>query len=74
MDAMAIGRKLKECRGARTQEEVAKSVGITRSALNMYELGCRIPRDNIKCRLADYYGVSVGALFFGGEFTNSELN
>jgi len=30
----------------------------------MYELGYRVPRDEIKMKLADYYGVTVQSLFF----------
>lgn len=51
-------------RGERKQEQVAKEVGISRSALAMYEAGERIPRDEIKVRLARYYGVGVQELFF----------
>lgn len=68
MDAKTIGRKLRELRGVfRTQEEVAKAVGIERSALSRYEKGEQIPTDRVKLALAEYYGVSVGALFFGEE-------
>ncbi len=59
-----IGNKLRELRGDTPGEEVAKAVGISRSALGMYECGERIPRDEIKESIAQYFGVSVGALFF----------
>ena len=64
MDSVRIGKKLVELRGARTQEEVAKDNGISISAIGMYERGERIPRDEIKIKLARYYGVSVGDIFF----------
>jgi len=64
MDAKKIGEKLAELRGERSQEEVAKAVGISVSALSMYEQGNRIPRDNIKIRLATYYETPVYAIFF----------
>lgn len=64
MDSDKIGKRLRELRGARTLEEVSAQTGIGRSALNMYELGMRIPRDEAKMILADYYGVSVTYLFF----------
>lgn len=68
MDAKAIGQKLRELRGVfRTQEEVAKAIGIERSVLSRYENGDQIPSDKVKLALAEYYGVSVGALFFGEE-------
>ena len=59
-----IGNKLKDLRGKIPGEEVAKAIGISRSALTMYECGERIPRDEIKEAIAHYFGVSVGALFF----------
>jgi len=55
--------KLIALRGNRSQEEVAKALGISVSALSMYEQGNRIPRDEIKIRMADYYGISIESLF-----------
>lgn len=45
MDTTNIGSKLVKLRGNRTQEQVANAVGISVSALSMYECGERIPRD-----------------------------
>lgn len=64
MNSNEIGNKLVELRGGRTQEQVAKEVGISVSALSMYECGERIPRDPIKIKLAKYYKKSVQAIFF----------
>lgn len=64
IDANVIGKKLIELRGERTQEEVAKGVGLSLSAIGMYERGERIPRDEIKIRLANYYNKSVQQIFF----------
>ena len=64
MDAKAIGKKLVVLRGERTQEEVASALGISVSALSMYERGERIPRDNIKIRISSYYGKPVHYIFF----------
>ena len=63
---MSTGAKLKELRGAKTQQEAAEGIGITKSALAMYERDERIPRDEVKVRIANYYGVSVLFLFFNG--------
>lgn len=60
----AVTEKLIELRGDRTRESVAKQVGISVSALQMYETGHRTPRDHIKMRLAAYYEVTVEELFF----------
>lgn len=59
-----IAERLVSLRGKRTREEVAKAVGISLSAMAMYENGYRIPRDETKIKLADYYGVSVEQIFF----------
>lgn len=64
MDSVLIGKRLAELRGTKTQEEVAKAVGISTSALSMYECGERIPRDSIKIALAKYYKKSVQSIFF----------
>lgn len=61
---MSIGMKLKALRGKRTQQEVADKVGITKSALAMYERDKRVPRDKVKVKLAAYYGETVQAIFF----------
>lgn len=58
------GAKLKHLRGDRSGEEVAAAVGISRSALGMYENEERIPRDDIKIRLAEYFQTTVQAIFF----------
>lgn len=59
-----IGAKLSALRGKRSQAEVAEDLGISVSALSMYECGNRIPRDEIKVRIANYYGKSVSEIFF----------
>lgn len=56
--------KLRALRGSRTQEEVAKAVGISTSAYASYEQGTRIPKDRVKIRLAEYYHKSVAQIFF----------
>jgi putative transcriptional regulator len=67
----AIAKKLIELRGGKSREEVANAVGISVSALRMYENANRVPRDDIKIRIARYYGVSVEELFFGKEVHDS---
>ena len=55
---------LRELRGGKTQEEIAKDIGITKSAWAMYERGERIPRDEVKVKIAKYFGRTVEELFF----------
>ena len=62
---MSTGKKLKALRGDKTQEEGAADLGISKSALAMYERDERIPRDEVKVQIANYYKESVGALFYG---------
>ena len=62
--AEVIAKKLRALRGDRSREDVAKALHISISALTMYEVGARIPRDEIKVALAQFYGTTVGALFF----------
>lgn len=64
MDAIKIGKTLRELRGDKTLEEVANKVGISKSALAMYERGERIPRDEIKVKLANHYNKPIADIFF----------
>ena len=64
LNAKKIGAKLKELRGSRSQKEVADAVNVTDMAISLYESGDRIPRDEIKVALADYFGVSVESIFY----------
>lgn len=59
-----MNNKLVTLRGTRTQEEIANAIGISVSAIGMYETGQRVPRDEIKVKLANYYNVSIESLFF----------
>ena len=59
-----IGKRLTEARGIRTRRGVAKAIGISDSRLCNYEHGLRVPPDDIKVRIAEYYGVPVEDLFY----------
>ena len=61
---MRVGERLRALRGERTQEEISKELGITKSSYAMYERGERTPRDEVKVRISKYYGVSVQELFY----------
>lgn len=45
-----------------TQEELAKQIGSTRSALSLWELGLREPDQETLQRFADFFGVSTDYL------------
>lgn len=58
------GQRLRDLRGDKTVEAVAMDIGVSRSAIGMYEAEERVPRDDIKIRLAEYYKTTVQELFF----------
>ena len=64
MDKLQIAQKLKALRGDKSQKKVADDLGITSMAISLYESGERIPRDEMKERLAAYYKISVQELFY----------
>ncbi len=55
---------LRGLRGDKSLAKTAKEIGITPSALANYESGIRTPRDQIKVKIAKYYGVSIVSIFF----------
>ena len=61
---MSVNQKLRELRGNQTQMEVAAGIGITKSSWAMYERGERVPRDEVKKRIAAYFGKTVQEIFF----------
>ena len=66
LDAIKIGNRIKELREKLnfSREEFSNEVGISLSALSMYENGQRIPRDEIKLKIARVTGQSIEAIFF----------
>lgn len=64
MDRKAIGHRLRALRGDQDAKAVADALGISISALFMYERGERIPRDQIKKRISQYFDKSVEEIFF----------
>lgn len=61
---MNIAERLREARGETPRAMVAEAVGITVSAISMYENGDRVPRDEVKVKLAKFYQRPVQELFF----------
>lgn len=66
MNRTEIATRLKNARlnSKMTPDAVCAAAQISTSALGMYESGKRIPRDEIKVKLARLYNVSVQDLFF----------
>ena len=59
-----IAKKLRSLRGEKSRDEVCKAIGVSASALAMYEAGARVPRDEIKVRIAEYYKQTIEFIFF----------
>lgn len=58
------GMILRKLRGDRTQEEIAAILGITKSSWAMYERDERVPRDEVKIRIANFFVKTVQELFY----------
>lgn len=70
----SIGDTLKECRLKKNQSLIcaANGIGVTPSALSNYENGIRIPRDETKASISNYYGLPLADIFFEPVPTNLE--
>ena len=66
MDPVQIGKTLKGLREQKGEsaEELSKALNISASAIAMYETGKRVPRDEIKIRIAEHFVVPVESIFF----------
>lgn len=64
IDKIRIGATLRELRGERKREEVALAVGVTAQAISMYETGQRVPTDDMKVKLAEYFEKNVQEIFY----------
>lgn len=69
LDGLTIAKRLKDLRAGQSREQVARECKISLSALGMYEAGRRIPRDEVKVRLAQFYHKSVEEIFFAQNVT-----
>ena len=61
-----IGSYLKQLRLEKrmSREDLAAAVGASTSAIAMYELGERMPRDEMKLKIANFFGKSIESIFF----------
>lgn len=64
LNKQEIARRLIKLRGKNTQKIVADAIGVCQSTYAMYELGQRIPSDEIKKKIAEYHKTTVQAIFF----------
>ncbi len=65
-DNNVIGNRIAQLRKERgmTQEQLAGAVGVTREAVAMYEIGQRVPKDEVKVALSNVLGKTVGSIFY----------
>ena len=63
---MKANERLKELRVKKgeSREKVAQAVGVSTSSICQYELGDKVPRDDIKMALAKHFGRTVQFIFF----------
>lgn len=64
IDPVALGKRLRVLRGIRTRAQVEKETGISQARLGNYEHGARVPNDQAKVVLSNYYGMTVQDLFY----------
>lgn len=58
------GQRLRELRGEKPQREIAEAVGVSTMTISDIERGKKCAGDDLKIRLAAYYGKTVGNIFF----------
>ncbi len=73
IDATAIGKRLVDLRGEKSRQTVAKDLKISVSALQMYENGKRIPRDEVKVRIKLLFSASEFSLKLSGSRKDNSL-
>ena len=59
-----VGKRLRDLRGNKSREEVAIAIGVTAQSICNYECATRTPSDDLKVKLANYYGKTVQEIFF----------
>lgn len=68
----SLGRRIKLLREEKelSQLELAKILNISNSALSQYEAGNRVPSDEIKKKIAEYFNVSLDYLMGTSDIRN----
>lgn len=63
---LIVGERIRAMRAKLnlTQQELADLIGVKTSAVANYECGSRIPRDEIKKKIAKLAGTTVDEIFF----------
>ena len=66
MNGKTIGEKITFLRNEMniTQKELAQKLGISVASIAIYELNERIPRDEMKKKISEFFKVPIQDLFF----------
>ena len=66
VDSKTIGRRIRALRKEKglSTFSLALAIGVTDSAIRGYESGERVARDEIKVKIANFFGKSVQEIFF----------
>ena len=64
MDRNKLGERLRRLRGDMSQAELGAALGVTKQAILNYELGYRVPTDDLKIKIAEFFHLSVQEIFF----------
>lgn len=59
-----MGKNLQTLRGDIPRATVAQAINVSLPSYSAYERNDRIPRDEVKLRIAEYFGTTVQAIFF----------
>ncbi|WP_435246702.1 helix-turn-helix domain-containing protein [Streptomyces sp. NRRL F-5630] len=73
--SFVLGKRITSLRkqSGLTQEELAKKLNVSRSALSQYELGTRDPNYELLIKIANFFEVTTDYLLTGKEL-NSSMN
>lgn len=74
-DSKTIGTRIKNLRESKhySQEKLGELVGVSTSTISMYEIGERIPRDELKIKISRALGKSVNYIFLKNKVTKCDL-
>ena len=64
IDPVKLGKRLRLLRGIKTRAEMSRETGLSQARIGNYEHGVRIPNDEAKAILANYFHTTVQKLFY----------
>ncbi len=75
MDNLSLGARIKKLRINKnlSQLDFSKLINVSNTTLSMYESDNRIPSDDVKKKIADFFGVSLDYLITGKTNTMAEF-